>query len=109
MKRALMVCGVLFGATLLGAGSALASTQAPGLHTRHQRQERRIAQGIRSGQLTVRETRRLRGEQACIGRAARRMRADGRLSRQERFRLHRMQNRSSRDIYRLKHNRRTRI
>jgi hypothetical protein len=54
--------------------------------------------------LTPGEARRLHHEQARIRGAEGRMRADGNLSPQERGRLNAMQNRSSQDIYRLRHN-----
>jgi len=71
---------------------------------RQQRQEDRIQQGLASGQLTPGEARRLQGEQARIRGAEGRMQADGNLSPQERARLNGMQQRSSQDIYRLRHN-----
>lgn len=71
---------------------------------RQQRQEDRIQQGLASGQLTPGEARRLQNEQARIRGAAGRMRADGNLSPQERARLNAMQQRSSQDIYRQRHN-----
>ena len=74
------------------------------LDRRQQRQEDRIQQGLASGQLTPREARRLQNEQARIRGAERRMRADGNLSPQERARLNAMQQKSSQDIYRLRHN-----
>jgi hypothetical protein len=74
------------------------------LDRRQQRQQDRIQQGVASGQLTPREARRLQHEQARIRGAEGRMRADGNLSPQERARLNAMQNRSSQDINRLRHN-----
>jgi len=74
------------------------------LDRRQQRQEDRIQQGLASGQLTPREARRLQGEQGRIRAAEGRMRADGNLSPQERARLNAMQQKSSQDIYRQRHN-----
>jgi hypothetical protein len=74
------------------------------LERRQQRQEDRIQQGLASGQLTPREARRLQNEQARIRGAEGHMRADGNLNPQERARLNAMQQRSSQDIYRLRHN-----
>jgi hypothetical protein len=82
-----------------------APPQGRWLDRRQQRQEDRIHQGRASGQLTPREVRRLHNEQAYIRGAEGRMRADGNLSPQERARLNAMQNRSSQDINRLRHNR----
>jgi len=82
------------------------SAAPPGrwLDRRQPRQEDRIQQGLASGQLTPREARRLQNEQARIRGAEGRMRADGNLSPQERARLNAMQQKSSQDIYRLRHN-----
>jgi hypothetical protein len=82
------------------------SSALPGrwIDRRQQRQEDRIRQGQASGQLTPREARRLQNEQAHIRGAEGRMRADGNLSPQERARLNAMQQRSSQDIYRQRHN-----
>ena len=70
---------------------------------REANQERRIQQGVASGQLTPREASRLQNEQAHVQRAEQRARADGRVTPQERARLERMQDHASRDIAREKH------
>jgi hypothetical protein len=72
---------------------------------RDNRQTRRIHQGIRSGQITFPEARRLKREQRHIDRAYCRGLADGHLNRNERRRLDKMQNHASRNICRAKHNR----
>ena len=71
---------------------------------RQQRQEERMQQGLASGQLTPQEARRLQHEQRRIQGTAGRMSGDGNLSPRERGRLNTMQQRSSQDIYRLRHN-----
>jgi hypothetical protein len=71
---------------------------------RQQHQEERIRGGLANGQLTPREARRLQAEQGRIRGAEGRMRADGTLNPQERGRLNAIQNRSSQDIYRQRHN-----
>lgn len=79
------------------------------INAREARQERRIDQGIASGQLTSGETRRLEREQERIERTEDRYRDSGDgLSPRERARLERDLNRSSRDIYRQKHDGQTR-
>ena len=83
-------------------------TTAPSGHwidRRQHRQADRIHQGRASGQLTPREARRLHNEQAYIRGAEGRMRAEGHPSPQEQARLNAMQQRSSQDINRLRHNR----
>ena len=71
---------------------------------REHRQTQRIRQGIRSGEITRPEVRRLKNEQGRIDRAYHRASADGHLNGRERQRLNNMQNRASRHIYRAKHN-----
>jgi hypothetical protein len=71
-----------------------------------EKQERRIDQGVGSGQLTPREAGRLDAEQAKIKLDELRAKSDGNMTTKERAKLTREQNRASRDIYRLKHNKR---
>ena len=80
---------------------------------REHRQTQRIRQGIRSGEITRPEARRLKTEQRLIDRAYHRALADGHLNWRERQRLDKLQDLASRHIYRAKHNnirhRRTRV
>ena len=71
---------------------------------RDHRQTRRIRQGVRSGEITRPEVRRLKMEQRRIDSAYHRASADGHLNWRERQRLDKMQDRASRHIYRAKHN-----
>lgn len=73
---------------------------------RTQRQQDRIAQGVRSGQLTAGETRNLESREASVNREKRNMRAqdNGHLTAADRRALNRRQNHISRSIYRDKHN-----
>lgn len=80
-------------------------TAMPRVEQREANQERRIQQGVQSGQLTPREAARLEREQGRVERAEQRAQADGKVTPQERARLNEMQNRASRDIYREKHDR----
>jgi uncharacterized membrane protein YebE (DUF533 family) len=91
--------------TLAAAGGALAQTATPRVEQREQNQERRIEQGVNSGQLTQREANRLENQQQRVDRAQDKARADGHVTTRERARLHNMQERASRDIAREKHDR----
>jgi len=90
--------------TLALAGPARAQTQDPGVKDREVRQHERIQQGVRSGELTPRETHRLRREQRAIKGEEAAMKSDGVLTPAERAKLQHDQNRASRHIYRAKHN-----
>ena len=98
------ITGVLAGLVILGSLPALAGPYSPNIDRREMNQERRIYQGVRSGQIAPWEFRRLENEQGHIRAAEARMRADGRLNHSERARLTRMQDRANRDIYRYNHN-----
>ena len=90
---------------------ALAQTVAPPASTpatprvdqREANQQARIAQGAASGQLTPRETNRLEKEQAVVNQAEANAKADGTVTKHERRRLQRLQDRASKDIHRQKH------
>lgn len=63
-------------------------------------QQRRIQQGLRSGEITAHEAHRLKGKQAQIDRMQAAAKADGHVSRHERTRIDRAQDRLARDIAR---------
>jgi hypothetical protein len=77
---------------------------------RRENQQDRIAQGVRSGQLTAGETSRLERQQQSINREDARMRAadGGKLTSGDKAALNRRQNNASKNIYAKKHNGRTR-
>ena len=69
-------------------------------------QQDRIAQGVKSGQLTAGETSHLEHQEAGINQEEHGMRAEdnGHLTAQDRKTLHTQQNKESHRIYRDKHN-----
>jgi hypothetical protein len=77
---------------------------------RRENQQDRIAQGIKSGQLTAGETARLENQQQGINRERRadRQANGGHLTGADRRAINQSQNRASRNIYYKKHNGRTR-
>ena len=85
-------------------GISLAANAAE-VDRREQRQQERIAQGVKSGELTPRETARLERKEARIHREIEHDRAanGGHLTPAERRQINRQQNRVSRQIYREKH------
>lgn len=100
----ILIAGAL---TSLLASAAVAGT--PRVDRREARQHLRIVEGRRSGELARLELMRLRAGQRQVHRAERRACADGFMSRAERRRIERLQDRESRAIYRLKHNARRRV
>jgi hypothetical protein len=103
MKRITMIIMVA-ALTVSIAGVAAAQPGARSVERRTAQQELRIRQGVRSGQLTRRETVRLRHGQRHIRNMELRAREDGQAGRRERVRLHRALDRQSVRIWRLKHN-----
>jgi hypothetical protein len=92
---------------LLAFSSTIAMAQSSAtIAQRKVNQQDRIAQGIRSGELTPRETAHLESREASINREERNMRRadDGHLTRGDRAALTARQIRVSRSIYRDKHN-----
>ena len=109
-----LVTSLVLAPTLALAQTAT-PTPTPGrndynINQRKGDQQQRIGQGVRSGQLTARETGHLERQEAGINREERGMRAqdNGHLTGQDRRTLHHQQNQESRRIYRDKHNARVR-
>lgn len=87
---------------ILGLGVA-AFANTPHINRREYREQQRIRQGARSGELTRRETARLEAQQGRIRGYEWYAKSDGHVSYAERRRLDRMLDRANRDIYRQKH------
>lgn len=103
MKTFLYSALGVFALTLVMSADAAAQRKF-NINERQQNQRQRIGQGVRSGELTARETARLSREQYQIARMERRFRNSGDgLSSRERVRLQHELNQSSRHIYRQKH------
>lgn len=109
IRRALIFAAAL---VVLGAPGAFAQTNnnpapnKPTIQQRKENQQARIAQGVKSGQLTPRETSKLERQQRSINHEERNMRKadNGHLTKADRSALNRRQNRASRNIYDKKHN-----
>ena len=115
MKMNLKALLLAAAVTLAPVAMTAQTTPTPSRHNHNIRQrqvnqQRRINQGVKSGQLTRHEARTLMRQHRAINRETRAMRAqnNGRLTRQDRKTIHRQQNRESRRIYRKKHNARVR-
>jgi len=102
MKRFARTLSV--AAVTLTVGTGLAMAGGATVKSRQIQQQRRIAQGARSGELTRPEARRLERNAAAIHRSVRRDRIDGGVfARRERAKAQRRLNQQSRAIYRQKH------
>jgi hypothetical protein len=103
---------ILGSALLIATAMPAAFAQQPApndpltINQRKQIQQDRIAQGVRSGELTPGETRNLESKEAGLNREEHAMRAadDGHLTAGDRATLNHQQNKLSRQIYDKKHN-----
>lgn len=106
---------LLFAATLLAlpVTGAMAQTTTPAqrhsIHARQSRQQARISHGVRDGQITPKGAAHAEANQARIASEQHSMRAadDGHLTAQDRHKLARQQDRTSKGIYDRNHNQAT--
>ena len=102
MKRMLLAVSAM---TLLMTGMAYAEAETPVIDQRPANQEKRIDQGIASGQLNEREANRLNKQQGHINKMEDKAKSDGVVTKKEKARIHQAQDRASRHIAREKHDR----
>jgi len=79
------------------------TTSTPRADQRQANQERRIQEGVKSGQLNEREAARLEKGQARVQKAEDKATADGKVTAKERAKIENMQDRQSKRIAREKH------
>jgi len=91
---------IILGAFILTAGLLSAQTQA--------NQNKRIKQGVQSGELTKKETKQLRRQQRDIRRTKKAAKADGKVTKKEKAIINSKQKAASRNIRRKKNNERDR-
>jgi len=103
-EKIIKTIGISLTLLLIGGSVAWADKKQG---NRNQNQNARIKQGVRTGEITKCELKRLKKEQARIHAARRHAAADGCISRRERQHLQRMRDRAGRHIYFAKHNPRT--
>lgn len=80
-----------------------AQTATPRVTKRQVNQQERIAGGVKSGELTARETKHLETREAKLQQNKKEAKADGVVTGQEKRQLKREENRNSRAIKRQKH------
>lgn len=86
---------------------AAAQTQTPVADQRQANQEKRIEQGVQSGQLTPKETAKLEKGQAHVEKVKEKAAADGKVTARERKKIAKAQDKQSRKIYKEKHDKQT--
>jgi hypothetical protein len=95
--------GAAIAVALIFAGNAYAQTATPNIDKRQANQEKRIEQGVKSGELTKKEAARLEKREAKLQADKQKAQADGVVTKQERAKLQHEANRDSNAIYRQKH------
>ena len=97
---------ILSPAAIFAQSPATTTTPPPTINQRKENQQDRIAQGVKSGQLTAGETSHLEHQEAGINKEEKGMRAqdNGHLTKQDRKTIKQQQNQESKRIYRDKHN-----
>ncbi len=93
----------VISASVLAQAPATPGTNTPKIDARQANQEKRIAQGVASGQLTDKEAARLDKREANLSKAETAAKADGVVTKKERAKLTRMENKDSKRIHRQKH------
>ena len=101
--RKTLISALAVLALLSASYTATAQTATPGIAARQRNEQARIRQGVRSGALTRPEAARLRGREAEIRQDKRAAKADGIVTRDERQDIRQDERRTSRAIYRQKH------
>ena len=83
------------------------TTSTPRVDQRQAEQQKRINQGVQSGQLTAKETARLEKGQAHVQKMENKAVADNKVTRKERAHIAHAQDKQSRKIHREKHDKQT--
>lgn len=105
MKLLYVVAAFVLACMALTAVAQTDSTKR--IDKRQAKQERRIDQGQKSGQLTAKEAGRLDKGQARVQKMEDKAIADGKVTKKERARIEQAQDRQSKKIYRERHDKQT--
>ncbi len=103
MKKLAILTVIMMISLFISADMTLADRTG----NRQVKQQKRIHQGLKSGELTPKEALRLKREQHRIQKTKQVALKDGKVTPKERLRLERQQNKANMRIYRLKHNDKT--
>jgi hypothetical protein len=98
--------GILIASAVAIAALSIQAAEPKGeINKRRENQQDRIAQGVKSGELTPAETARLEKKEAMINREIRhdRRKNGGNLTNKQKARINRQQNAVSKEIYKQKH------
>lgn len=100
----MMKKSIILGAFFLIAGLMHAQTQTKKVNQRQVNQKIRIVKGVKSGELTKMETKKLARQQQDIRKTKKTAKSDGVVTRKERAVIHSKQKAANRNIKRKKNN-----
>jgi hypothetical protein len=103
--KAIIASAVIAAVPVLSFAQAQDPAATPGIDKRQEAQQKRIDQGVQSGQLNQKEAARLERRQERIGKMEEKAKVDGVVTKKERVRIQHNQNQESRRIHRQKHDR----
>lgn len=106
MKYLIMVIFTFVILSVMDFGYLLAQDKTPIINKKEVKQNNRIKEGVKTGQLTKGEAKYLHQEQKEIRNSKRTAKQDGKVTKGERKMIRTEQNQANKDIYRLKHNKR---
>ena len=102
-----IIAAVVIAAFALPGVALAQTTSTPRIDQRQAEQQKRIDQGVKSGELTKREAARLEKGQAHVQNMENKAMADGKMTKKESARIEKAQDNQSKKIYREKHDRQT--
>lgn len=103
--KAIIAAAVIAAVPALSHAQAKDPAATPGIDKRQEMQQKRIDQGVQSGELNKREAARLERHQDRVGKMEDKAKADGTVTKKERAAIHHAQNNESQRIHRQKHDR----
>lgn len=106
-RLALIIAATVLSSAALMAQDTVTPKREAQVERRANRQQKRINQGVRSGQLTPKEAARAEVRETKLNKDIARAEADGKITKKEQTKLNKEENRDSRKIFRKKHNART--
>lgn len=93
----IVAAGITFSLSV--APALAAGTDSPGIDQRQVNQQKRIDQGVQSGQLTEKEANKLNKQRDRIEKREAKMKQDGKLTKKERAKLKKKQDKAGKKIY----------
>ena len=106
-SKSTIIAMVLAVLPAVALAQSTGTTSTPRIDQRQAEQQKRINQGVQSGQLTTKEAARLEKGQAHVQKMENKVVADGKVTRKERAHIEHAQDKQSRKIHHQKHDKQT--